>query len=714
MRTAVSIYRARGWSGIKDQIAYIFRGRIGTGWNDRPQDACYQSWMELRSIRHFSSTARQLLDHNNRILLEGFLDANSALDFPVCANPEISILLILHNKAELTLACLYSLLQSNLISYEIVVVDNASTDQTQRLLQQTTGLEILRNETNVHYLRACNQAAKVARGKCLLLLNNDAQAQGTSIRQAIETLESSPKIGAVGGKVILPDGSLQEAGSIIWQDGSCLGYGRGDYPFAPSYMFQRDVDYCSGVFLLTKRELFLEEGGFDEAYLPAYYEETDFCVRLWKRGLRVVYDPRVTIQHYEFASSQSRETAIGLQAQHQKIFATRHRDWLHSQCAPTPENIAAARMRRRKDTKRILFVEDRVPHRSAGSGYPRSNRILEELVRMGHSVTLWPLQFPQELWSHTYRDISREVEVIAVGGSLNAARTLDKGRTDYDCLLVSRPHNLRALQKIKPRLLAETRVVYDAEAIFCLREIRRLQLVGKEPSPQVQERMIGDEIALAQGCNQVICVSDKEGQEFIRRGFTNVRVLGHALECSPTTSDFGERKDILFVGALDAADSPNADSMRWFCKEIFPRVRQRTGDGVKFIVAGRICEELKKELRGESIEIVGEIADPKALYNQARVFVAPTRFAAGIPYKVHEAAAHGVPVVATRLIESQLGWNNETELLAADDGEGFTAACSRLYQDCALWNRLRENALRRVAIDCSPEEFTSRLRAIIG
>ena len=140
-----------------------------------------------------------------------------------------------------------------------------------------------------------NQAAREAHGKYLLVLNNDAQLQPGALRSALTTIGSSPDIGAVGGRIILLDGTLQEAGSIIWRDGSCLGYGRGDDPFAPTYMFRRDVDYCSGAFLLTPRALWNQMGGFDEKYKPAYYEETDYCMRLWERGLRVVFDPDVPL-----------------------------------------------------------------------------------------------------------------------------------------------------------------------------------------------------------------------------------------------------------------------------------------------------------------------------------------------------------------------------------------------------------------------------------
>src|SRR5262249_59980771 len=144
------------------------------------------------------------------------------------------------------------------------------------------------------------------------------------------------------GRLILLDGTLQEAGSIVWRDASCLGYGRGDNPFAPMYMFRRDVDYCSGAFLLTPRRIWEELGGFDVRFKPAYYEETDYCTRLWEHGLRVVYDPNSILLHYEFASSESVTHATDLQRDHQRIFAARHQQALATHFAPDPNSIVYA------------------------------------------------------------------------------------------------------------------------------------------------------------------------------------------------------------------------------------------------------------------------------------------------------------------------------------------------------------------------------------
>lgn len=663
------------------------------------------------------ASAKRLLTSMGKIALETFFTSDSTVEFPRHENPATSIVLVLYNRAELTLQCLYSILKANNPSYEVIIVNNASTDETGELLKRVAGARVVENEENVHYLRACNQAARLARGEYLLLLNNDAQLLGDAVSAAVETLSSSGDVGGVGGKVILPDGTLQEAGSIIWRDGSCLGYGRGDSPFAPAHMFRRDVDYCSGVFLLTRRETFLEENGFDESYAPAYYEETDYCVRLWKRGLRVVYDPRVSVLHYEFASSSNVQDAIELQARHREVFLRKHGDWLGSQQENSAGNLTRARERVRAGGKRILYLEDRVPHLRHGSGFTRSNRILSELVRAGHSVTCYPMSFPVESWAEVYTDIPREVEVVLGRGRKEIQNFLIERAGLYDVIYVARPHNLASLEPVMAELQGlfdGVKVIYDAEALTSLREVRRLRLEGRKVSAQEEKELVSAEMRLMKNCDAIISVSEGERREMTAYGHGRVHVLGHALKASPTPKGFAERRDILFVGAVHEYKSSNADSIVWFIKKVLPRVAELTGGGVNFLVAGHGTAEFLGEYDKGRIKVLGAVDDLTELYNDARVFVAPTRFSAGIPHKAHEAAAHGLPMVATKQIGSQLGWEDEEELLTADDAGGFAEACARLYGDESLWNRLRRNALGRVEEECAPSLFAERLLDIVG
>lgn len=665
-------------------------------------------------LRDDLSAAKRLLALTGKISLESFLISGSKMEFPQYEVPKVSILLVLHNRAELTLQCFTSILNSGEL-YEVIVVDNASTDETKQLLKKVSGAHVIQNERNIHYLQACNQASKVARGEYLLLLNNDAQLQRHTLSSALKTFASAGDIGAVGGKIILPDGTLQEAGSIVWQDGSCTGYGRGDSPFNPSYMFKRDVDYCSAAFLLIRRAPFLEVGGFDEEFSPAYYEETDYCVKLWKEGKRVVYDPDATVLHYEFASSDSSQAATELQSRHRWSFVSKHAGWLGGQHKSDAKNVLAASSRLPKQAKRVLLLDDRVPHNILGSGFPRSNRIVWELVRMGHFVTCYPLSVPQEDWASVYQDIPREVEVIVDHGPSLLEQFLKDREGYYDLIFVSRPHNMAILKAIlekKPELCRDAELVYDAEALYSLRKIEEMRLKGRRLSSLDRQRLLDEEISLAEGCDQIISVSQRECAEFSRHGFERVHMLGLAMLASPTPNDFAFRRDILFVGAIHDKNSPNADAVIWFSRKILPRIQKKLGR-VSFIVVGLIHPDVEDQLRGPSVQIKGQVQDLNELYNQARIFVAPTRFSAGIPHKIHEAAAHGLPTVTTSLVGRQLGWEAGNDLLMADNEDSFADACIKLYQDQELWNRLRQNALDRVPKECLPEAFSEGLRAIV-
>ena len=672
---------------------------------------------------HISPLADTLSDSKQsfallaQVTLDSFLASGTTIKIPQIDSPKISIVLVLFNRAELTLQCLHSILGGGIESFEVVIVNNASTDGTKHLLRRIKGARIIENETNVHYLRACNQAGKELRGEYILLLNNDAQLVPGSVSSALRTLECSSDIGAVGGKIVLPDGTLQEAGSIIWRDGSCLGYGRGDSPLAPPYMFMRDVDYCSGAFLLTKRKLFLEQGGFDEDYAPAYYEETDYCVRLWKQNKRVVYDPNAIVFHYEFASSVSSHSAINLQAEHQSVFAMKHKDWLQLQCRPGPESILPARTHTREGQRRILFLDDRVPHLALGSGFPRSNRILFEMVKMRHSVTFYPTNFPIEDWADVYQDIPREVEVMLNHGWDRLEEFFEQRANYYDLIFVSRPHNMARLKSLlvtNPDLCRDSKIIYDAEALFSYREIEQLRIEGKELSAGEQQNLIDKEVLLAENCECVVSVSGRESHEFSKRGLRRVRTLGHALDISPTENSFDQRRDILFVGAVHSLTSPNADSMYWFSEKILPLVQEKLGSDVRLVIAGSAIPSFSERFLNGNVKVVGRVDHLFTYYNSARLFVAPTRFSAGIPLKVIEAAAHGLPVVATTLTGTQLGWRGDQELLLADDPKAFAAACIKLYQDGALWKRLRQNALKRVKQDYSQAAFSEQLKEIIG
>jgi GT2 family glycosyltransferase len=643
-----------------------------------------------------------------RAELDAFLESGARLTLPTSEAPEVSIVLVLFNQAELTFECLRSLRFALDRPCEVIIADNASSDRTGELLDRLDGVRIIRNAENLHFLRGVNGAAELAGGRHLLLLNNDTRVTPGAIGAAVARLDAEPDLGAVGGPIELLDGTLQEAGSIIWRDGTCLGYGRQGDPMQSEFQFRRDVDYCSGAFLLVRRDLFERLGRFDMAYAPAYYEETDLCMRIREAGFRIGYEPRAHVTHFEFGSASTSDAAIALQQAHHAVFAKRHRQLLASSHLPANTSPIEARMRG-PAVGRVLVLEDQIPYRQLGAGYPRARDILTSAAAAGWFVTLYPLVFADVDFDAAYRALPPEVEIAAEQGIAGLAAFMRQRPGYYDAVIVSRPHNMQVFRQAlaeAPDFIAMDQVIYDAEAIFALRDETRDRLAGR--GPRGDDR-VQAEVALAKDTRVVLAVNEVEAENFRRFGAPDVRVLGHAVPARPTEAAFEARRDLLFVGALDEDESPNTDSLVFFVREVMPRLDALIGRDYRLRIAGRCGSARVRALSGERVQLLGRVDDLRLLYDQSRVFVAPTRYAAGIPMKVHEAAAAGLPAAATPLLARQLGWTDGVELAVGESADEFAGACQRLYMEPDLWGRVREGALARILAECEPAAFQARL-----
>ena len=632
-----------------------------------------------------------------------FLAGDERLALPAAEAPAVSIVLILYNQAELTYHCLRSL-QALTLPAEVVILDNGSSDRTGELLDRLDGAKVVRSPENLHFLRGVNRAAKAARGEALLLLNNDTWVEPGSVEAAWARLRSEPDVGAVGGKIVLPNGTLQEAGSIVWRDGSCLGYGRGRNPDDPEFSFRRDVDYCSGAFLMVRRGLFEALGGLDEAFAPAYYEETDLCMRLRASGARVVYEPQVRLTHFEFGSAGS-EAATALQERNRGLFVQRHAEALAASHHPPGTRPIFARMRERK-RGRILIVDDRLPDRSWGSGLGRAADLLRAVETAGWFVTYYPIRGPLVPKAGPADD--GEVEVLEGRGAEGLPATLAERADYYDAVLVSRPHNMEVFRQalgVVPAFARTGGLIYDAEAIFSRRAAIRRAVFGWPPNPALDASELEAELALIQGAEAIVSVSEAEAATFRTAAKGEVRVLGHAIAAQPAEAGFEARGDLLFVGALYEEGSPNTDSLVWFVRQVMPRLDALVGEDWALTIAGRCSASSVLALAGPRVRLAGRVDDLGPLYASARALIAPTRFAAGIPMKVHEAAGAGLPAVATELIAGQLGWRHGQEIMASSTPEGFAEGCRALLTEAGTWARVRDGAVAAVRRDCDPAAF---------
>ena len=250
--------------------------------------------------------------------------------------PFISVIILNFNKPYLTYLTITALIRAktNLL-FEIIVLDNGSEAQNASVIpNMDLPIRWIRLDENRYFGEGNNIAAEMARSETLLFLNNDVFVYDFILDRLYESLNSSDKIGATGPILFYPDGTLQEAGAFIAKDGSVYQRGKGTTQFDFSILNDvSDVDYISAACLMVRKRHFLELGGFDLRYDPAYYEDSDLCLRLLSRGLKTVLVKNAHVTHIENATTADADISIfsaNLTERHKVVFLTRWQKWLQS------------------------------------------------------------------------------------------------------------------------------------------------------------------------------------------------------------------------------------------------------------------------------------------------------------------------------------------------------------------------------------------------
>ncbi len=641
------------------------------------------------------------------------------IDFTVSGKPQVSVIMVGFNQIAMTLQTLASLRQNFHGAIELIFVDAGSTDDTVSIGNYVRGAKIIRFETNIGFVLACNAGLDEATAPVTLYLNNDVRLQFGAVERAMRRLASEPGIGAVGSRIIRTNGQLQEAGSILWRDGSALGYMRDAPSDAPEANFVRDVDFCSACFLLAKTSVLQDLGGFDADYAPAYYEDVDLCLRIRLAGLRIVYDPSVVIEHLEYGTSSKTRNGLLLMSRNRKVLQAKHNRTLRYQPVKNDRKLAAARARN-ASRGRVLMFEDYLPMKQIGSGFGRSNDIVHTMVELGYQVTVFPklpMIYNPGAITAEFPDTVEVMHNLTLG---DFEAFLQSRPGYFDHIWVSRTHNaglLKPILEANADILPTDGYVLDTEAIAAARMVEMNRIFGREETIPFEDE-VSLELKEAEFFQRVVAVTAAEAALISNAGHAGATVIGHRRKLAMTSRKFEDRRDILFVGSFHLTDSPNADSVEWFANEVWPYLEVLLPEDVKFRAVGFMARGLGKLKLPANPRIImaGPREDLMPVYDQHRIFVAPTRFAAGIPYKAHEAASFGIPMVVTDLLRKQLGWRGEEDVLTADaaDPERFAEQVARLYLDPDLWQRVRENAARRIAVENSAEAYAKAVGEVLA
>lgn len=615
------------------------------------------------------------------------------LHVPTSEQPTATIVIPVHGQHLHTFSCLHSLAEhSGKTSYEVIVVDDQSPEPVTDAMPGVTGVRVIRNATNLGFIRNCNLAAREARGKYIVFLNNDTLVTAGWLEALLAPFERDDKTGAVGAKLIYPDGTLQEAGGIIWRDGSAWNYGRGDDPAKAEYNYVREVDYCSGACLAVRKQDFLAHGGFDEAFVPAYCEDSDFCLRMRSLGFKVLYQPACTVVHFEGASHGT-NTNSGLKSYQVRNTKLLFERWKTRLGAHRANGVLPSLERERGVSRRILYIDATMVTPDQDSGSVRVRGVLKTAHEHGCKVTF--IADNLEYKSPYVEDLQQLGVEVRYWPQLPSIESyLEEEGAFFDVIILSRYYvaekHIASVRRFAPQAL----VALDTHDLHFLRLRRLAELDPSATNNKAADEAYAKEMAIMEACDVTLVVSPVERELLAReRPNLDVRIFTNIHDVADTVPPFESRDGIMFVGGY--RHPPNVDAVLWYVADVLPKLKQML-PGVKTYIIGSNAPESITSLADEALEVVGFVPDMRPWLERVRVSISPLRYGAGVKGKINQAMSHGLPVVGTSPSVEGMHLQDGLEVLVADDPADFAEAIRRLHTDSALWNRLSIASLENV------------------
>lgn len=609
-------------------------------------------------------------------------DECETLLLPVHENPVVSIVIPVYNQFTYTYNCIDAIIKNTGdIAYEVILADDCSTDLTKDIKTIIDNLIVVKTETNLRFLRNCNNAAKYAKGKYILFLNNDTQVQKNWLQPLVDLCEKDLKIGMVGSKLVYSDGSLQEAGGIIWKDGTGWNYGRNDDAMKPEYCYVKEADYISGASIMIRRDLWEELGGFDELFAPAYCEDSDLAFQVRKAGYKVMYQPLSVVVHFE-GKSNGTDLSSGVKKYQIENNLKLRKKWKHEfeLLDDNGQNVFKARERGR-GKKTILVIDHYVPQFDKDAGSKTTYQYLKMFVRQGYLVKFMGDNFYQD---EPYTTTLQQMGIEVLYGPWYAEHWkewIKENQRFIDFVYLNRPH---ITMKYIDFLKKETNIkcIYYGHDLHFLRLKREYELTENTEKLKESEDWMEKELYIMRKADISYYPSYIEEQAIneIDSKIPVKAITAYVYDKfrDNIPEDFAKREGIMFVGGF--GHPPNEDAVLWFVENVYPIIKEKAD--IPFYIVGSKATDKIKKLHGGTIIVKGFVSEEELneLYDTCKLVVVPLRYGAGVKGKVVEALYYGTPMITTSVGAEGIE-GVEDIIKVTDDAESFAKAVLDLYDN---------------------------------
>ncbi|MBD1204163.1 MAG: glycosyltransferase [Rhodobacteraceae bacterium] len=631
------------------------------------------------------------------------------LRFTEVEKPDVSVVIPAHNKVKVTYAALCALLLAwNKASFEVIVVDDASTDETKSLEDLVEGITVLHNETPERFIKACNAGVAIARGTYVVLLNNDTEPTVGWLDALIDAFNRFDRVGLVGSRLLYPDGRQQDAGGIVWGNGDPWNYGRLENPWEPRFSYARQADYLSGAALMTTRTIWEHVGGLSSYLEPMYFEDTDFAFKIREAGFTTWYIPSSVVYHYEGLTSGT-DTASGFKRFQEVNRPKFKRRWAKAFTGSPKPGTAPDLEKDRGIVGRILFVDYTTPTPDRDAGSYAALQEIRLVQSLGYKVTFLPENLA---WMGSYAEELQKmgVEMIVAPFVRNLDEFLDARAGEFDAFYITRYH---VMQNVAPRIRArnpDARIIMNNADLHYLRLLRR-SITDKDPAQIDAARNVRDqEIAAMRSADLVLSYNTTEHAviDAISEGSVKVMTCPWVLDLPDTVAPRNGRSGLSFLGSFQ--HHPNVEGLDWFLQEVMKPLTTTRPDLILSIYGSRMPERIKA-LESDTVLPIGYIEDAAEAYDKHLVFVAPLLSGAGIKGKVLNALARGTPCVLSPVAAEGTGLRDGEDCLIAERPQDWADAIAWLTDDAALWQRIAENARAYAARTYSFERGRDLMRS---
>lgn len=615
------------------------------------------------------------------------------LTLPRFENPEVSIIIPAYNKLELTYHSIASIILSyNQASYEVIVADDCSTDRTAEIESIIENVVHVKNPENLRFLRSCNNAANSAKGEYLIFLNNDTETTSYWIDELIQPYKKDTGVGLTGSKLLNLDGTLQEAGGIIWGSGQPWNVGNGSNPLSPEFNYTRQVDYLTGASMCIKKDVWEAVEGFSTEYVPCYYEDTDIAFKVREKGFKTLYCPMSEVVHFE-GQSHGRDVSKGLK-QYQIVNESKFKSkWFADYKYNGEEGKDLLIQKDRGIDHRVLVIDYATPDANADAGSYAAVEEIKLLQQLGMKVTFVPENMAH--MGKLTRKLQRMgVETLYAPFYGSVFDVIERRIAEFDAVYITRYSVAeKYLDSIRAR--TQAKIVFNNADLHFLRELRAAGSTGEYTIEQALETR-SKELDVMNKVDAVLSYNETEHAVIMSHNLRgdNIFRCPWVLSEKPKGKPFIEREGLAFLGGF--RHHPNVEAVKYFVSDVMPELIKKD-PAIKFHIYGSNPTEEIEQLASDNVVVEGFVENLDDVFFNHKVIVAPLLSGAGIKGKVLEAMSYGAPQVLTKVASEATGLSHKISAWIQDDKKAMAEGVHTLMNEEALWDKFSENS--RILVD---------------